>query len=112
MSDSELFDLATVREMADGCGWSLAEFVDLYLRNTHQEMDRLRTAVQDGRGAERRRLAHGLAGSSATAGVVGMTPVLRTIEQSDEDADFPVLLRAVEERFEAVEAALRSVSGA
>jgi len=111
MSDStELFDLSAMQEMADGCGWSLAEFVNLYLTNTHKEMARLSEAVRDGNGVERKRLAHGIAGSSATAGVIGMVPILRTIEHAEEDADVPALMQAAGDRFNAVEAALISRS--
>ena len=94
-----LFDPAVMREMATECGWSFAEFVDLYLRDAHAEIEKLKAASSE----EAVRVAHGLAGSSATAGVTGMVSILREIEKGSGD------IRAAEERLQAVEAALRAL---
>ena len=95
-----LFDSAVMREMATECGWSFAEFVDLYLRDAHAEIEKLKAAASP---EEAVRVAHGLAGSSATAGVTGMVSILREIEKGSGD------IRAAEERLQAVEAALRAL---
>ncbi len=98
---SDLFDVAVLREMAEACGWSFAEFVDLYLRDAHVEIEKLKAAASP---EEKARVAHGLAGSSATAGVQGMVPLLREIEKGSGD------IGEAEERLHAVEAALRALS--
>ena len=95
-----LFDAAVMREMATECGWNFAEFVDLYLRDAHAEIEKLKAAASP---EEAVRVAHGLAGSSATAGVTGMVSILREIEKGSGD------IRAAEERLQAVEAALRAL---
>ena len=95
-----LFDIGVMREMASECGWSFAEFVDLYLRDAHAEIEKLKEAASS---EETVRLAHGLAGSSATAGVTGMVSLLREIEKGSGD------IGAAEERLQAVEAALRAL---
>ncbi|MCZ6786455.1 MAG: Hpt domain-containing protein [Planctomycetota bacterium] len=97
---SELFDLALMREMATECGWSFAEFVDVYLRDAHAEIKKLKAAASP---EEAARVAHGLAGSSATAGVTSIVSILREIENGSGD------IRAAEERLQAVEAALRAL---
>ena len=97
---SELFDLAVMREMASECGWSFAEFVDLYLRDANAEIEKLKAAASP---EETARVTHGLAGSSATAGVTGMVSILKKIEKGSGG------IRAAEERLHAVEAALRAL---
>ncbi|MHC4819431.1 MAG: Hpt domain-containing protein, partial [Planctomycetota bacterium] len=76
----DLLDLAVMREMAAGCGWRLDELVERYLREAHSELGKLKNAASI---AESKRVAHGLKGASATAGVVGMTEVMRRIEDNE-----------------------------
>ena len=97
---SDLFDLAVMREMATECGWSFDEFVDLYLRDAHAEIEKLKAAASPEVTA---RIAHGLAGSSATAGVTGMVSILKEIESGSGS------IRAAEKRLQAVEASLRAL---
>jgi HPt (histidine-containing phosphotransfer) domain-containing protein len=101
---SDLLDLDVMREVAAGCGWHLEELVERYLREAHAELGKLRgeTSVP-----QAQRVAHGLKGASATAGVVGMTDVMRRIEDNDRPSEIETLVRRAGAQLERVEAALR-----
>jgi len=75
-----LLDRGVLREMCDGCGWSAREFRDFYLRGAAHLLAELKEAVAAAEHREIERIAHGWAGSTATAGVVGLVPALRRIE--------------------------------
>lgn len=100
----DLLDLAVMREMAAGCGWRLDELVERYLREAHGELGKLKKTSSI---PEAKRVAHGLKGASATAGVVGMTEVLRRIEDNDQPSEIEALVRRAGEQLERVEAALQ-----
>jgi len=103
----DLLDLAVMREMAAGCGWRLEELVGRYLREVHTELEKLKKTSSV---PEAKRVAHGLKGASATAGVVGMTEVLRRIEDNDQPSEIEVLVRRAGEQLERVEAALQEAA--
>jgi HPt (histidine-containing phosphotransfer) domain-containing protein len=100
----DLLDLAVMREVAAGCGWRLDEFVERYLREAHAELGNLKKTSSV---PEAKRVAHGLKGASATAGVVGMTEVMRRIEDNDQPSEIEALVRRADEQLERVEAALQ-----
>jgi HPt (histidine-containing phosphotransfer) domain-containing protein len=101
---SDLLDLATMRDVAAGCGWRLEELVERYLSDVRTELGKLKKTSSV---PEAQRVAHGLKGASATAGVVGMTEVMRRIEDNDQPSAIGALVRRAGEQLERVEAALR-----
>jgi HPt (histidine-containing phosphotransfer) domain-containing protein len=100
----DLLDLAAMRELAAGCGWRLDELVERYLREAHTELGKLKKTISL---PDAQRVAHGLKGASATAGVVGMTEVMRRIEDNDQPSEIEALVRRAGEQLERVEAALQ-----
>jgi len=80
-----LLDPEVVRDVCNGCGWSAAEFRDFYLSGAAKALDELERAVKASDPKEVCRVAHGWAGSTASAGVVGLVAVLRRIEAEAAD---------------------------
>jgi HPt (histidine-containing phosphotransfer) domain-containing protein len=105
MSAGEPIDREAMREMAEGCGWTFAEFAERYRAEADREMAAIDAslAARDAAGAARR--AHGLAGASVMAGVPGMHEVLQRLETAARAGEFE---RAGELRDEAA-ATLRRV---
>lgn len=101
---SDLLDLAVMRDVAAGCGWRLEELVERYLSDVHTELGKLKSVTSV---REAQRVAHGLKGASATAGVVGMTEAMLRIENNEEPSEIEALVRRAAAQLERVEAALR-----
>lgn len=82
MSLGELIDRAAMLEMAEGCGWTFAEFAARYREEADRELAAIDAALAAGDTAGAARRSHGLAGASVMAGVPGMHDVLRRLEAS------------------------------
>jgi CheY-like chemotaxis protein len=111
--DDLLLDLATMREMAEGCGWTLARLGESYMRTSRKEMESLKAALGDGDDETAARVAHGWAGSTSTAGVTGMVEILRQIEEAARRGKLPEAasqLVAAEMLLGRVEEALREAT--
>jgi HPt (histidine-containing phosphotransfer) domain-containing protein len=78
------------------------ELVALYVKQTGEQIQQIRTALHD-RDAERTsRVSHSCAGASATCGMVAMVPLLRQIEilgQENKLSTAAKLLPSVELEF-------------
>ncbi len=70
-----------LNSLTDGDTHSLRELVELYLRQTSQQLTQLETAVRGQQPDEVRRVAHSCAGASATLGVTRLVPLLRHLEK-------------------------------
>ena len=81
MSDEESvdIDLTRLREVASGCGWSLAELSAFYTPRAQAEVRGVSEALAAGDLATVARLAHGAAGSSATLGMDSLATRFRAI---------------------------------
>jgi HPt (histidine-containing phosphotransfer) domain-containing protein len=97
-----LLDLDRMRDMAQGCGWTLAQLAEAYMRNTGAELRSLRGAVDAGALRDVERLAHGLAGAAATVGIAGMVHFFERIEREAASGDADALVAAAEKQFTAV----------
>ncbi|MHC5012742.1 MAG: Hpt domain-containing protein [Planctomycetota bacterium] len=75
-----LVDLDAMRSLARECDFTLREFVDFYLDHATEEIALLGTAIEEGDMQTAARLAHGSAGSSATARISGLVPYWRRVE--------------------------------
>jgi HPt (histidine-containing phosphotransfer) domain-containing protein len=78
-------DMERLLEFTDGSAENLRELVDLYLSQTTEQFDKLRSAVSAGDAAEVRRVAHSCAGASATCGMRYLVPLLRELERQGRD---------------------------
>ncbi len=98
-----MLDRESLRDVCAGCGWTPDEFRHFYMKGAGSALRQLNAAVAASDAREVARIAHGWAGSTATAGVVGLVPVLRRVEEAaaggrlDADAlrEIPALLERV-----------------
>ena len=88
MTAGEPIDREAMREMAEGCGWTFAEFAERYRDEADREMAAIAASLEAGDAAGAARRAHGLAGASVMAGVPGMHEVLRRLENSARAGEF------------------------
>jgi CheY-like chemotaxis protein/HPt (histidine-containing phosphotransfer) domain-containing protein len=95
-------DLERLNEFAGGSLENFNELVALYVKQTGEQIQQIRTALHD-RDAERTsRVSHSCAGASATCGMVAMVPLLRQIEilgQENKLSTAAKLLPSVELEF-------------
>ena len=98
-------DMDRLHDFTNGDANELRELINLYLKQTSEQVVQLLAAVRAGSSPEVRRLAHSCAGASATCGMRGIVPPLRELER-DADAGklnrAPELSRIVEEEFERI----------
>jgi len=81
-SDSPPVDMTLLRESAGGSEEEeLQELIKLYLNQTSEDIEKLNAAIEMGSASEVNRLAHSLAGSSETCGMVAIAPPLRELER-------------------------------
>ena len=78
-------DIERLLDFTDGNQENLRELVDLYLKQTSQQLEELEAAVLAGNAPEVRRLAHSCAGASATCGMRRLVPLLRELERQGCD---------------------------
>ncbi len=85
--DSQLppVDMERLLDFSDGSSDNLRELVNLYLKQTSEQLEQLNTAAQAGSAADVRRLAHSCAGASSTCGMLRIVPLLRELERQGEE---------------------------
>ena len=74
-------DMDRLNSLIDGDPGSLRELVELYLKQTTQQIAQLEAAVRANKADEVRRVAHSCAGASATLGMTRLVPMLRNLEK-------------------------------
>jgi CheY-like chemotaxis protein len=74
-------DMDRLNSLVDGDPGSLRELVELYLKQTTQQLAQLEAAVRANKADEVRRVAHSCAGASATLGMTRLVPLLRDLEK-------------------------------
>jgi len=79
--DAPLVDLDRLTEFAGGSLASLIEITDLYLSQTHEQLEHLASALQRGDASSVVKFAHSSAGASGVCGIVGMEALFRQLEQ-------------------------------
>ena len=70
-----------LNDLTDGSADSLRELVDLFLKQTTQQLAQLEAAVRANKADDVRRVAHSCAGASATLGMTRFVPMLRELEK-------------------------------
>ena len=86
-------DMERMNDFTSGNAEELRDLINLYLKQTSDQVTQLLDAVKAGSAPEVRRLAHSCAGASATCGMAGILPPLRELER---DADAGKLTNAPE----------------
>jgi signal transduction histidine kinase/HPt (histidine-containing phosphotransfer) domain-containing protein len=74
-------EMDILHDLTDNDADSLRELVDLFFKQTSQQMQLLEAAVRANKAEDVRRVAHSCAGSSATLGMTRFVPLLRKLER-------------------------------
>jgi CheY-like chemotaxis protein len=74
-------EMDILNDLTDGDAASLRELVDLFFRQTSQQLAQLEAAVHANKAEDVRRVAHSCAGASATLGMTRFVPLLRKLER-------------------------------
>ena len=74
-------DMDRLNELTDSDADSIRELVDLFLKQTTQQLAQLEAAVRANKADDVRRVAHSCAGASATLGMTRFVPLLRKLER-------------------------------
>jgi len=74
-------EMERLNDLTDSNPDSIRELVDLFLKQTAQQLGQLETAVRANNAGDVRRVAHSCAGASATLGMTRFVPLLRELEK-------------------------------
>ena len=74
-------EMEILNDLTDGDMDSLRELVDLFFKQTSQQLEQLEAAVRANKAEDVRRVAHSCAGASATLGMTRFVPLLRKLER-------------------------------
>jgi CheY-like chemotaxis protein len=74
-------DMDRLLDFTSGDPANLRELVDLYLKQTQEQMGQIEAAIKSADAQELRRVAHSCAGASATCGMKKLAPMLRDLER-------------------------------
>jgi two-component system sensor histidine kinase/response regulator len=74
-------EMERLNDLTDGDADSIRELVDLFLKQTTQQLAQLEAAVRANKADDVRRVAHSCAGASATLGMTRFVPMLRELEK-------------------------------
>jgi signal transduction histidine kinase/two-component SAPR family response regulator/HPt (histidine-containing phosphotransfer) domain-containing protein len=74
-------EMERLNDLTDGNEDSIRELVDLFLKQTAQQLAQLEAGVRANKADDVRRVAHSCAGASATLGMTRFVPLLRELEK-------------------------------
>jgi len=74
-------EMDRLNELTDNDADSIRELVDLFFKQTTQQLAQLEAAVRANKADDVRRVAHSCAGASATLGMTRFVPLLRKLER-------------------------------
>ena len=74
-------EMERLNELTEGNMDSIRELVDMFFKQTTQQLEQMETAVRANKADDVRRLAHSCAGASATLGMTRFVPMLRELEK-------------------------------
>ncbi len=103
-------DLEVFMEIAGGKPQRLRELADRYVRQTTEQLARLREVIATGSAADIKRIAHSAAGSSAMCGMNPFVVLLRELEQMGQTGQLvntPRVYGQITEEFSRIEQFLR-----
>ncbi len=78
-------DMARLMDFTEGNQENLRELIELYLKQTGEQLEQLLAAIRASNAPEVRRLAHSCAGASATCGMARLVPLLRELERQGHE---------------------------
>jgi HPt (histidine-containing phosphotransfer) domain-containing protein len=74
-------DMDRLHDLTEGNADSIRELVDLFFKQTTQQLAQLEAAVRANKADDVRRVAHSCVGASATLGMTRFVPLLRELEK-------------------------------
>jgi signal transduction histidine kinase/HPt (histidine-containing phosphotransfer) domain-containing protein len=74
-------EMERLNDLTDGSAESLRELVDLFFKQTAQQLAQLEAAARANKADDVRRVAHSCAGASATLGMTRLVPMFRDLEK-------------------------------
>jgi CheY-like chemotaxis protein len=74
-------EMDRLNDLTDGSADSLRELVDLFFKQTAQQLAQLEAAARANKADDVRRVAHSCAGASATLGMIRLVPMFRDLEK-------------------------------
>jgi HPt (histidine-containing phosphotransfer) domain-containing protein len=95
-------DLGRLNDFAGGDVDNFNELVALYIKQTTEQLEQIRSGIQNRIDEQVARVAHSCAGASATCGMTAMVPLLRQIEHLGQEQRLEQaaeLISAVEAEF-------------
>ena len=98
-------DMERLIEFAGGNAANFDELVDLYIKQTTEQIAQLRAGVRGFDDHLVSRVAHSCAGASATCGMLAIVPLLRQVELDGQEGnleDVARILPAIEREFERI----------
>ena len=90
-------DMDRLNELTDSNADSMRELVDLFFKQTTQQLQQLETAVRANKADDVRRVAHSCAGASATLGMTRFAPLLRELEKQGDSGALTTAAQVCEE---------------
>jgi HPt (histidine-containing phosphotransfer) domain-containing protein len=74
-------EMDRLNDLTEGNADSIRELIDLFFKQTTQQLAQLEAAVRANKADDVRRVAHSCAGASATLGMTRFVPLLRELEK-------------------------------
>src|SRR2546430_2744248 len=97
-----LVDVERLLDFAGGSAENFTELVELYLKQTTDQLRQIRLALKEGVLSSVASISHSAAGASATCGMMSLVPLLRQLEHTALQGDSAVanpLMEAIDEEF-------------
>jgi CheY-like chemotaxis protein len=98
-------DLERLTEFAGGSPEAFRELVDIFVKQTTEQIGQMEVALQTGAADRLARVAHSCAGASSTAGMLAVVPALRRLEALGKVGDLataPPQLTTVRQEFDRI----------
>ena len=96
-------DMDRLNEFAGGNLENFNELVGLYIKQTTEQLEKVRAAISEGNAESASRVAHSCAGASATCGMDAIVPLLREVEYLTQEGKLSgaaALLPAIDHEFD------------
>ena len=90
-------NLEALRDIGNGEKQQIRELCQLYIRDTAEHLEHIKTDLERGNFLRIKRIAHGLAGASSMLGMVAILPPLRRLENLDPEADQRIVAPILED---------------
>jgi HPt (histidine-containing phosphotransfer) domain-containing protein len=74
-------EMDRLKDLTDGSAESMRELVELFFKQTAQQLAQLEAAARANKTDDVRRVAHSCAGASATLGMTRLVPMFRDLEK-------------------------------